>query len=687
MSGNIPRDRSLLAELHAARQLQAPKAAAVPKNRQRRFLGEAVAAPAFIGLPPCFVHAAALGPDVVSVSTTVNLRVPSGFADRAPWPPPLRDVKRKKRARTKTTKAPKTTETGKAGKKRRHRTTDIAELLTCKRAKTSKAVQRVPKTEAAIQDAAAALQALQPLLRKTLLLPLQLEPKASTAMSAAARRALAYPIYDKTFRRPLKATTQSANPEPEAAAPPTKAEAPPLDQYLRLPRAYGLAAFAGHAAVDGWWAKAWAATVPAERLARYTATLRPHQVPAMAHVTRQLETLPGHSGILDGDCGCGKTCMGLYTTSYFKRPTLIFVHNSDLMEQWLERIPRFLPDAKVGVLQGPTRPPPDADICVAMIHTVARLSRTEARAFRRYGLLLVDEVHHICARTFSKGIRMVSPPIVLGLTATPERNDGLDAPLEYLIGPVLYHIRSEDEEMDVQFVRYKDRKFRHATRWKQMDYVGTITKIVTDPFRTESIAQLVLEITGRPGENRHVLVLGERVCLLEALHALLPGSGLLRAGKKHKAANVEAKKQQIVLGSFRMAQEGLDIPQLDTLVIASPLKVTKTFKQPLGRIQRGGSPNRPLLIDFYDDYRMFKGMMYGRRRYYEGKDYQLLPEQQIFRPYPGDDGQDDGDDDDDDAFWRGRATQRALDEEEACAGDDALGDFFEAAGAVMEKSS
>ena len=255
------------------------------------------------------------------------------------------------------------------------------------------------------------------------------------------------------------------------------------------------------------------------------------------------------------------------------------------------------------VATGTDRPPADADVCLAMVHTVIRLSRREARLhYRRYGLLLVDETHIIGACTFSTAVRFINPPFVVGLSATPRRNDGLHAQVEWLTGPVLYCIDNLSKDVDVQPVRYKDVRFSYALqscRWDKnrdgkVDSTATITKLVEDPARTALLTALAREAVD---EGRHTLVLSERVQLLVAMEQQLGPDlcGRIQAGKTAKtlAANELAKTKRVVLASFKMAFVGLDIPQLDTLVLASPLKAKEDFKQPIGRIQRGGTDCYP----------------------------------------------------------------------------------------------
>ena len=666
-----------------------------PKPRKIKFEFKPVLQPKFVTLPPLFSQSPHLPPHTITVGTTVNIRFPYDYAEKSrrmtlePVSYPIKEPG------ASLGKAENTENTGTTGNRKRRRNgpqkrvtkrkkqVNIMNMLTKKRRKP--VIQCTP-TEilvAATQSMSDALHDLHEGIEDgRLLAPLICEPKSNQNQKAKIQ----YPIYEKTFRRPLKLEGKTQE-EREIVPRRGASKKKKLDTYIRVPRAYGLSVFPNAPASASWHTDLLTKLEKAPRLQNWKGRFteeRPHQQPCVDHVTKMLETLPCHSGILDGDCGCGKTCMGLYLAHYFGYPTMVFVHSSPIAEQWAERIPDFLPDAKVGFLQGQERPDADCDICIAMIHTVIRLDRKEARQYRRYGLLLTDECHHIAAQTFSETLRLVSPAYMLGLSATPERNDGLDAPVEYLLGPQLCHLRSIDKDLDVQFVRYVDSRFRHVTcmekwRYGQMDYVKTISKLVDDMHRTKCIADLALQCYH---QGRHVLIIAERVCLITNLLTMLPPkvAGHLKGGKskKVKAHNKNVKDNcQIVLGSFKLALEGLDIPRLDTMIIGSPLKYNKTFKQPIGRIQRGGSKHRPLLIDFYDCYQMFKGMMYGRRRYYDKKCYTLLKERVITKEYEdgvGGNKETGNNTIADDDYWRGKATQAALQSEE----EDELEDFGDA---------
>ncbi len=375
----------------------------------------------------------------------------------------------------------------------------------------------------------------------------------------------------------------------------------------------------------------------------FSGTLHDYQEAACKHVLDKLQNDKFHGGLLTAGCGVGKTTMALHVAHTLKVRTAILVHTNVLLGQWQEKIKQYLPHARVGVLQGKRRPKPDDEFCVCMLPSTAKLDLSEAATVTgAYGLLIADECHHICCRTFSQALARFKTPYMLGLTATPERTDRLGYAIEWLIGPVIYTIKRDTPRVQVLMCKYVNPRFRHATyKWnsEKMDYTTTMTWIVRDKWRTRRFAELIHALAG--GERRTILALSNRVCLLENLNVLLPQAGLL-IGKKSDAQREDAKLRRIVLASACLADEGLDVPGFDTLAQATPCRCKREeangkLEQRLGRILRGKSDDVPLVVDFYDGYKMFAGMAQARRKWYASKGYGFRKTVACLRPtMPGD---------------------------------------------------
>ena len=134
-----------------------------------------------------------------------------------------------------------------------------------------------------------------------------------------------------------------------------------------------------------------------------------------------------------------------------KVKTLIIVHAEFLLEQWVSRIKQFLPDARIGIIRQNKCETEDVDISVGMIQTI--INREYPKDFfKSYGMLQIDETHHVGSKTFSSIFYKVQTKYHLGLSATPERKDGLSKVIYWFLGPQIITIKRETNKPNIQFV-------------------------------------------------------------------------------------------------------------------------------------------------------------------------------------------------------------------------------------------
>jgi superfamily II DNA or RNA helicase len=325
----------------------------------------------------------------------------------------------------------------------------------------------------------------------------------------------------------------------------------------------------------------------------FTGSLRQHQVEA---VRRGFEA---GNGVLSLDVGLGKTVCALALASEFKRRTLIVVHKGFLADQWIERIQQFCPGATIGRIQQDEFTI-ENDFVIAMIQTLCQRPFSPG-AFKTFGTLIVDEAHHIAAQAFSQAMFLMAPRYTLGLTATPERKDGLTRLLYWFMGPEFFRLaRTQQTQVTANRVPFTCKEFLEAppvTRFGKMDFSGVVTKLTLIPERNELLKNIVLKSLGQ-----HILVLTDRREHAFWLKENLKDSALYIGGLDQKALD-EAAKARIVIGTFSLAQEGLDIPTLDTVILATP---HSDVKQAIGRILRGAS--RPVIWDVVDSWSVLYSM-------------------------------------------------------------------------------
>jgi superfamily II DNA or RNA helicase len=203
----------------------------------------------------------------------------------------------------------------------------------------------------------------------------------------------------------------------------------------------------------------------------------------------------------------------------------------------------------------------------------------------------------------------------LGLTATPRRKDGADNVFWYHIGPILFdaserRMKPKIRRVYTDFRVVKTSQFNPAMAPRAL----LVRFLVSSPPRNLAIAdQIVLALKA----GRKPLVLSERLKHLDALEQTIteackaaglptPSFGKYVGGRK-KGQLAEAAKAQVVLATSQYAQEGLDIPALDTLFLTTPLS---DVEQAVGRILRPcAGKKEPIVVDFHDDHvGMFKRM-------------------------------------------------------------------------------
>ena len=412
---------------------------------------------------------------------------------------------------------------------------------------------------------------------------------------------------ERLFLRPIDRESKKT---PESAPPSQAGYSCSLQLQgggLAVPRYYGRAHF-GPAAVDR--------TVHGDAVTMdFTGTLRAYQeraVQACEHVLRR-----EHGCLLSAGCSTGKTIMALALATRLGVRTAILVHKGFLLKQWVERIRHFVPGARVGVVEQSTNDMPAApDVAVCMIQTVIRRHIAPTTVFDSVGLVVVDECHHVCARSFATVLRSFPARYRVGLTATPDRRDGLGYAIPWLLGPLAAHVRRPPGAGRVVWHdAATDAKVVTDRRTGKVAYAATITALLAMPTRLQRVSGIVNALVAK---GRQVIVISERRGHLEQLQTACGGT--LYVGetsvKRKRERDDAAHTANPLLTTYAMAEEGLDIPRLDSLVLASPRGSPACIEQCVGRIMRAlpGKPP-PLVVDFKDA--VFRNMARERRAVYK----------------------------------------------------------------------
>ncbi len=331
-------------------------------------------------------------------------------------------------------------------------------------------------------------------------------------------------------------------------------------------------------------------------------------------------------GLLDVEPGKGKTVMALAILCKLKKKVLIVVHKTFLMNQWEERIQQFIPNARVGKIQGPTIDIENKDIVLGMLQSLCR-PNYDSNLFDCFGLSIYDECHHLSAEVFSNCLNSIVTNYTLGLSGTMTRKDGLTKVFKWFLGPVIHKEHSKkDIPVLVKCVRYKasDDEFNDViTDFRgQVLYSSMITKLCNYEYRSNFIINIV-KYELEKNYNQQIMILSQNKSLIFYLQENLEKNdidvGLYLGGMKENKLK-ESEEKKIILATYSMASEGLDIKTLTTLIMATP---KSDVCQSVGRILRQKHA-KPMVIDIIDKHQIFKNQYKKRESYYKKQNYNIV---------------------------------------------------------------
>jgi len=311
--------------------------------------------------------------------------------------------------------------------------------------------------------------------------------------------------------------------------------------------------------------------------------------------------------------------------------TLVLVHRTQLLEQWIAQLALFLelkPKA-IGQIGGGKRNP-NGELDVAMIQSLARKDAVDD-IVATYGHVIVDECHHVPAVSFEQVMREVKARYIVGLTATPRRRDA-HHPIQALqLGPARFTIGAKSKAAARSFdhkLIVRDKDFRLSGGDSNVGIQEVYRQLARDERRNRLILDdviLALE------EKRSPILLTERRDHLEyfaeRLHGFARNLIILQGGMKtkdrraaiEKLTTVPETEERLVLATGRFIGEGFDAPRLDTLFLAMPVAWKGTLVQYAGRLHRKHHAKTEVRVMDYVDRnvpmlaRMFEKRMRGYR--------------------------------------------------------------------------
>ena len=330
-------------------------------------------------------------------------------------------------------------------------------------------------------------------------------------------------------------------------------------------------------------------------------------------------------GLLEIDTGLGKTVIALNILTKLNVKALIIVHKEFLMNQWIERIEEFIPKARIGKIQGSKIDIENKDIVIGMLQSIS-MKDYDQEVFNSFGITVIDEVHHMGAEVFSQALYKVVTRYMLGLSATMDRKDGLTSVFKMFIGGIVHteKRKQENNNIIVRRIDYKvdDEEFNEVKHNFRGDvcYSSMIGKLCTYNRRSEFIIKLT-EALFKENKNQQILILGHNKNLLKYLydsftHYKVETVGYYLGGMKQEHLK-QSEEKKIIIATYQMASEGLDIKSLTTLLMVTP---KSDVVQCVGRILRSKHAN-PMVIDIVDQHDLFKRQFYKRKKFYNEQKY------------------------------------------------------------------
>lgn len=354
--------------------------------------------------------------------------------------------------------------------------------------------------------------------------------------------------------------------------------------------------------------------------------------------------LKARNGVLVSPCGSGKSEMGLEIAARIGGRTLWMVHTWDLANQILNRAAmRYnIPKESYGQIAAGKVNIGD----VFTVATVQTLSRVDlAKIQNEFDCIIVDECQHVCSSAdkvtqFEKVITNLCAPYLYGITATPYRADGLERCMFALLGDVIHEVPQSAVAGNTVPVRVKfvDTGYKPDVD-KITDGDGTLNyaKLISDITEDKDRNAVIVGEIQRAAQNGGVLVLSDRLQHLDVMEkrlcAVFPyrtarlGIASTKVEKERRArllTDLNNGALNVVFATYKLAKEGIDVPNLRTVVFATPQKDKATVIQSAGRVARkAGGKEFGRVIDFIDDFGIFYGYASKRKKYYKSLNYEV----------------------------------------------------------------
>ncbi len=327
-------------------------------------------------------------------------------------------------------------------------------------------------------------------------------------------------------------------------------------------------------------------------------------------------------GVIVAPPGSGKTMIGMELIARHQKPTLVLVHRKQLLDQWVERIQTYLnvPKTYIGRFSS-AKKSTGKEITVGLLQSFARAKDlNELRD--RFGTIIIDECHHIPAKTFRNVIAHLNPEYLYGLTATPKRQHNDEQLIYVYIGDIIANMVDFTEaDKPVAHKKFdviiRETGLNIPFNWKT-DHFDLIAKVISyDTARNELVIKDILE---QLSLKRKVLVLSERKEHLKILELYLKGQCETTvftgddsaSSRTSKLQQIQDGHYQVLLATGQIFGEGMNISNIEALIFVFPFAFEGKITQYVGRLMHSSSPK--VLIDYHDLLIPFLDRQFKQRR-------------------------------------------------------------------------
>ena len=354
------------------------------------------------------------------------------------------------------------------------------------------------------------------------------------------------------------------------------------------------------------------------------------KIQLLKHQNAPLEVaLKKDFGIIVAPPGSGKTIIGLKLIELKKQPALIITHRKQIAEQWVDRIETFfgIPKKEIGKI-GQGKMKIGKQITVALIQTLVRKIENDPKELKSaFGIVIIDECHHIPAKSFREAIHHLSPYYQYGLTATPFRKNNDEKLLFIYLGDIISDIKPHQiETYKKARLTVRDTSLNIPFNSKT-DHFETLSKVlIHDSERNKLILK---DVYYELNKGRKIVIITERKEHIQVLYQYLknkyeviPISGEdTIASRNSKWKSIQQSNYQAIITTGQFFGEGIDIKDISGLFLVYPFAFKGKLIQYIGRVQR--SELTPVIYDYRDKQIPYLNKLFLKRNtYYRNLDRQ-----------------------------------------------------------------